>query len=312
MCQGPLKSTSTSFGSSSSSENSLEGDDTLLTSSKTPPGGFQRHQRWIEVVILLMSTIYGTIYYINPDIAVNPTLCSSFDTTTMMIQECRRPDLIAYKVVALLSMITMGSMGIYHWHFTSTMKYLGSDKATPEDRLFGSLPASNYINVVIFCYQLWDFVVSLTIPEHLDVIFLIHHLLALLTAYCSLEYQMVAYYSIFYGGCSEFSSIFLIFLDKQKVFLIEPGSGADVWVQICQVLFFLTFTYYRILGWIGYSIPLWRDCNAVIASGSVEKHRPGKAYFLRLFQGLDFALGALQCFWYSKILGMVASIVMSK
>jgi hypothetical protein len=257
-----------------------------------------------------MATIYGTIYYLNPDIAVNPTLCSGKDDT--LIQECRRPDLIAYKVVALLSMITMGSIGVYHWHFTSTMKFLGSSKATPEDRLFGSLPASNYLNVVIFCYQLWDFVVSLTIPEHLDAIFLVHHLLALLTAYCSLEYQMVSYYSIFYGGCSEFSSIFLIFLDKQKVFLIEPGSWADQWVQLCQVLFFLTFTYYRIYGWIAYSVPLWRDCQAVIRSGSVEQHRPGKAYFLRLFQGLDFTLGALQCFWYYKILEIVAGIVVPK
>lgn len=306
MCKGPSKSISTSFGSSSS-ESSVES-----SSQKIPQGGFQRHQRWIECGILLMATIYGTIYYLNPDVAVNPILCSTTDKTTTMIEECRRPDLIAYKVVALLSMITMGSIGIYHWHFAPTMKYLGSKQATPEDRLFGSLPASNYLNVVIFCYQLWDFGVSLTIPEHLDVIFLIHHLMALVTAYCSLEYEMVSYYSIFYGGCSEFSSIFLIFLDKQKVFPIESGSWADIWVQVCQVMFFLTFTYYRIYGWIAYSIPLWRDCETVIRSGSVEKYRPGKAYFLRLFQGLDFALGALQCFWYYKILGIVASIVMPK
>lgn len=305
MCKGPLKSISTSFESSSSSS-----DHDSSSLDKILPGGFQRHQRWIEFGILLMSTIYGTIYYMNPDIPVNPVLCSTHSTG--MIHECRRPDLIAYKVVALLSMITMGGIGIYHWHFTPTMKHLGSNKATPEDRLFGTLPASNYLNVVIFCYQLWDFVVSWTIPEHLDVIFLIHHLMALVTAYCSLEYQMVAYYSIFYGGCSEFSSIFLIFLDKQKVFLIESGSWADAWVQFCQVMFFLSFTYYRIYGWIANSIPLWRDCEAVISSGSIESHRPGKAYFLRLFQGLDFALGVLQCFWYTKILEVVANIIVSK
>ncbi len=297
MCQVSLKAVSTSSVSLSSSS---AGEDDRPVKI---PSGFELHQRWVELGLLLMSAIYGTIYYINPDIHVNPDLCPDE-------QECRRPDLIAYKVVALLSMITMGSIGVYNWHFTQTMKQLGSKKeATPEDRLFGYLPASNHLNVVIFCYQLWDFVVSLTIPEHMDAIFLVHHLLALLTAYCSLEYQMVTYYSIFFGGCSEFSSIFLVFLDKRKAIPVPPGSLADQWVQCCQVLFFLSFSYYRIYGWISYSIPLWKDCQAVIDSGSVHKHRPGKAYFLRLFQGLDFVLGALQCFWYYKILNMVAAVL---
>jgi hypothetical protein len=245
---------------------------------------------------------------LNPPVDVNPDLCPP-ETLGINGGGCRRPELIAYKVVAFFSMATMGSIGIYNWHFTSKMKQLASKDATPEDRLFGSLPASNFLNVVIFCYQLWDFCVSLTIPEKFDVIFLSHHLLALLTAYCSLEYEMVSYYSIFYGGCSEFSSIFLIFVDNHKLIPIQPGSMHDQWVQICQVMFFLTFSYYRIYGWIANSFPLWRDCQEVISSGSVEEHRPGKGYFLRLFQGLDFSLGALQCFWYYKILEMLASMI---
>lgn len=298
MCK--LAAASTSLSSSSS----VVEDGT----NKKIPSGFEQHRRLIEIGLVVMSVIYGTIYYTDPDISVNPVFCSE-EVLAACDGSCRRSDLIAYKVVSLLSMITMGSIGIYNWHFTREFKFLGSKEATPEERLFGNLAASNYLNVVIFCYQLWDFVVSLTIPEHIDVIFLIHHLLALLTAYCSLEYQMVAYYSIFYGGCSEFSSIFLVFLDKRSVIPVTPGSLADHWIQLCQVMFFFTFSYYRIVGWISHSFPLWRDCEAVIESGSVEKHRPGKSYFLHLFQALDFTLGALQCFWYYTIVNMVLGVL---
>jgi len=300
MCKGTLKAAPTSISSSSSS----------VGDGKIPPSGFEKRRSLIEIGLLLFSAIYGGIYYSNPDIDVNPEFCSQeiLDATN---GACRRPDLIAYKVVALSAMITMGLIGVYNWHFTSKMKFLGSRDASPEDRLFGALDASDYLNVVIFCYQLWDFVISFTIPEHFDAIFLVHHFLAMLTALFSLEYQMVSYYSIFYGGCSEFSSIFLVFVDEKPLIEIVPGSPFDLWIQACQVLFFFTFSYYRIYGWISYSFNLWSDCNEVISSGSVEKYRPGKSLFLRVFQGMDFSLGALQCFWYYKILEMVASIVAS-
>ena len=272
------------------------------------PSGFERHRSLIEYGLVVLSIIYGTAYYINPDISVNPALCSE-NLLAAGNGSCRRPDLIAYKVVSLLSMIAMGSIGIYNWHFSPTLRRLGSKQGSPEDRLFGNVAAANYLNVIVFCYQLWDFVVSLTIPEHFDVIFLVHHVLALLTAFCSLEYQMVSYYSIFYGGCSEFSTIFLIFLDKHQVIPVSPGSLADRWIQVCQVLFFISFSYYRIYGWISNSFPLWRDCQAVIESGSVEKHRPGKLYFLRLFQGLDVTLGGLQCFWYYTIVNTALGVM---
>jgi len=298
MCKGSLQTVSTSAASTASSLSAP------TDAGQKIPSGFYRNRRLIEIGLLILSVLYGSIYYINPDIPVNPILCSD----VVLDAACRRPDLLAYKAVAIVCMMTMGLIGVYNWHFTSEFKRLGSKSATPEERLFGQIKASEYLNVVIFCYQLWDFVVSLTIPEHMDAVFLVHHLLALLTAYCSLEYQMVAYYSIFYGGCSEFSSIFLIFLDKHKVIPVPEGSFLEIWIQTCQIMFFLTFSYYRIYGWIGYSFPLWRDCQAVIDSGSAEKHRPGKTYFLRVFQGLDFTLGALQCFWYYKILETVANM----
>jgi hypothetical protein len=284
-----------------------------------PSSGFERRKHLIELGLLALSVIYGCVYYMNPDIQPSPEFCPEDEP------ECRRPDLIAYKVTSLLSMMTMGLMGVYHWHFTQPLQDLAgnaaaannkkSSSAGPEDRLFGYLPASEFQNVVLFCYQVWDLGVSWTIPEHLDPIFLVHHVLAALTAYCSLEYQMVPYYSIFYGGCSEFSSIFLIFVDAEQQFLVASssssvtlGSSLDPFLLLCKVMFFLTFSYYRIFGWIYYSVPLWRDCRTVIQSGSAEQHRPGKTYFLYLFLALNVLLGGLQCYWYYKILATAVAM----
>ena len=78
--------------------------------------------------------------------------------------------------------------------------------------------------------------------------------------------------------------------------------------MVFQGMFFLTFSYYRIFGWISHSVPLFKDCDAVLKSGSLEQHRPGKTFVLRLFLGLDVVLGLLQCYWYSEILKAVFAI----
>jgi TLC domain len=272
---------------------------------KQLPSGFERRKNLVQVGLLSLSIFFGCIYLLNLDIPVNSQFC---DTTTSANpeQECRRPDLVAYKATSLAAMCIMGLTGVLNWHLSPQARQLA--KATPEDRLFGYWHAADYQNVIILCWQVFDFGMAFAIPENIDPIFLVHHILAMITAYCSLEYQMMSYYSIFYGGCSEFSSIFLVFLDKDGIFPITPGSTVDQFVLVCKGLFFLTFSYYRIFGWIYYSVTLWKDCHAVIASKSIEQQRPGKTLFLRLFQGLDLVLGALQCYWYYGILMQLAAL----
>jgi hypothetical protein len=216
--------------------------------------------------------------------------------------------LIAYKVTAFFAMSTMGLMGTYHWHFSPQLKHL--HRSSSRDRLLGYLAASDYQNVVIFCWQCWDLAMAIMIPENRDPLFLLHHVLAIITAYCSLEYQMMSYYSIFYGGCSELSSIFLIFVANDNLFVdVAEGGWLETWLLICKAMFFATFTAYRIVGWIYYSFPLWKDCQQLTDSGMIEKHRPGKTFVVRFFQGLDVALGALQCYWYSQILQTLAGLL---
>lgn len=276
-------------------------------SSEVVSSGFQRRRRMIEIGLVFLSVIYAAMRTIAPDIEINPVYCD--EEGNRAEGGCRRPDLIAYKFTSFVAMATMGIAGVYHWHISKPVQKMTSKDSTAADRLFGHLEASDFHNACSVIYQLWDLCISLTIPEHADPIFLTHHVLALLTAYFSLEYQLVGYYSIFFGGCSEFSSIFLIFVDKDSMFVARKGSLLDQWLFFCQVGFFLSFLYYRIIGWIGHSFPLWRDCSEAFKTGLVEKHRPGMGYFVRFFQAMNLTLGALQCYWMYEILMAAAPII---
>ena len=287
----------------------------IHVASSPPSSGFEKNRRKIEYGLLAMSVIYGLVLAIDPPISAATKYCDSPGTDAS--GECRRPDLLAYKVTAVLSMIVMGGMGVYNWHFSQRIKELAQKTTTPEERMFGYLPAADNQNVVMFCYQVWDFCVSLTIPEHREVIFLVHHFLAGVTSWFSLEYQMVPYYCIFYAGCSELSSIFLVFADADEFFPpTAPGeegssSAYGLFLESCKGLFVMTFFFYRVYGWIRMSFPLWEDTLHVLRTGSAEKQRPGRTGFLYVFLCLNVLLGALQLFWFGQIIQKIVEVVQS-
>ena len=281
-------------------------------------GGIARYKREIEYGLLTLSLMYGLVYKMNPPITPAQEFCIYDDEEP----PCRRPDLVAYKVTCAFSMTVMGILGVKNWHFNPIFQQLAPSSsstkiaATPEQRLFSSLKEADLQNVLILCYQIWDLILSLYIPEHRsETIFLIHHVAAICTAFFSLQYQMVGYYSVFYGGCSEFSSIFLVMTDLDEKFpsiLEGPYSNYfEIGLLICKVCFALTFTYYRVYGWIKHSVPLWKDTIHVIDTGSAEKYRPGgkSSMFLYSFLFLDVALGLLQLYWFSQIVSAVIDMV---
>ena len=113
---------------------------------------------------------------------------------------CSRSDLFAAQAASGIMQIYMGGMGIYAWHITKRCST--KIPQTPEGRLFGYLEEADRLLVGIFVYQTYDFFKSLLVPEHNSTIFLVHHAVASFTAWMSLEYQMVHYYAVFFGGCS--------------------------------------------------------------------------------------------------------------
>jgi hypothetical protein len=278
----------------SSQQHVVKGETTPQAAKQI--SGFDACRRQIEVTLLIMATVYGIIMSLNLPITPNAKLCPENEAT------CERPDLIAYKITSFIVMSYMGTLGVRNWYFSTEIQ--DASKGKPEDRLFGHLKAANDQNVTNLCYQVWDLCVSLSIPEHREPVFLVHHLLSGMTAFCSLEFQMVSYYSVFYAGCSEFSSIFLVWADLKEFIPVKEGSPLDTFVFACGALFTSTFFYFRIIGWIRHSFPLWRDVLHVTKTGSATKYRPGKERFLYFFLTLDVLLGVLQLYWFGEIVQM--------
>lgn len=199
----------------------------------------------------------------------------------------------------------MGLMGFWTWHVTK--RVVSGIPQTPEGRLFGYLKEADYLNAGIFIYQTFDFFASMIVPEHCTAVFLTHHVLAAFTAWMSLEFQMVHYYAVFFGGCSEISTIFLVLCDFDVYFPAEHGSLWGAIITFCQVCFTLCFLYYRVIGWWQVSFQLWSDFLTVSKKNVIDDYRPGKAWFLYGFLALDILLGLLQLYWFG--FGIVPKIL---
>jgi hypothetical protein len=79
-------------------------------------------------------------------------------------QTCTRADLFAFQIVPGLAMVWVAAVGFWTWHVTRRVHSALPD--TPEGRLFGYLPESEQLAAASFTFQVWDFFISLTIPEH--------------------------------------------------------------------------------------------------------------------------------------------------
>lgn len=183
---------------------------------------------------------------------------------------------------------------------------------TPRERILGRRLTAERLCAGIMAYQTWDFCASASLPSHRNFIFLAHHVAAALTAYLTLEYQMMHTYSLFYGGCSEISTLALVWIDLDKYFPAAQngapaGSAWQTFIVANQGLFVLLFVSYRLIGWIGWSVPLWRDTFYVLQQKDTKHYRPGQTWFLYVFLAMDIALGSLQVYWF--VYSMLPKIV---
>jgi hypothetical protein len=269
----------------------------------TIESGFHRRRIPIFAGLLFLGTLYNSILFLFHDTTTWLRPANEY-CTAVADGKCNRPDLFAFQAASGVMQLYMGLMGFWTWHWT---KRVMSVPQTPEGRLFGYLKEADWLNTGIFVYQTFDFFASLVVPEHCTAIFLSHHVLAAFTAWMSLEFQMVHYYAVFFGGCSEISTIFLVLCDFDVYFPAEHGSVWGAIITFCQVSFTLCFLYYRVIGWIQVSIPLWKDVLVVSRKGVIDNYRPGKAWFLYGFLVLDCLLGMLQLYWFG--FGIVPKIL---
>jgi len=257
---------------------------------------FSQRKSIIVIKGLIFISLFHLIIYALAHIPIlqlqpDPKFCKENEVN------CSRPDLFAKQITSGIMQIIMGTIGFLSWHWTKQAH--NNIPATPNGRLFGYLKEAEYLNLTITVFQLWDFLFSLGIPEHASPVFLGHHLLAAITSWFSLEYQLVHHYAIFFGGCSEISSIFLALCDFDVYFPANRGSIWSTIVFSCQVSFALAFIYYRVVGWLWVSFLLWKDViYAVVKTQTATQLRPGKSWFLLVFLVASVVLGSLQLYWF--------------
>jgi len=280
-------------GNSNSNSNSKS-----TTISPVISSGFARRRVPIVASILGLNLLFNLICWLFQDSSVWLRPADEFcKGATNDDGKCSRSDLFAFQVVSAIMQLYLGGMGIWTWHITK--RAVTGIPQTPEGRLFGYLEEADKLNAGIFVYQVFDFFASMFVPEHNTTIFLTHHVLAAITAWMSLEYQMVHYYAVFFGGCSEISTIFLVLCNFDVYFPADDrGSTWGMIITFCQVAFTFSFLYYRVIGWWQVSFRLWSDVFHVAKKGAIEDYRPGKGWFLYGFLLMDFLLGSLQLYWF--------------
>ena len=272
----------------------------VAPSKHAVPSGFARRKNDILFGMLLQIVVSGFAYWFQKTEAYfTPAEQYCADHDERAGGPCTRPDLFGFQCAAGMMLAYLGIKGFTAWHVTKNAH--NKIPSTPVGRIFGFLPEGDDVNVAIFCWQVWDFICSSLIPELSHPLFLAHHALAGLTAYLSLEYQYVHHYAVFFGGCSEFSSIFLVLVDFAKFFPAKSGTNYGSVILGCQVSFALAFFCYRVVGWIWVSLNLWSDAREVLKDGKADILRPGKTFVLYMFLALDAVLGTLQVYWFYLI-----------
>jgi TLC domain len=215
--------------------------------------------------------------------------------------KCGRPDLFAFQTMSGLVFLFVGGWGLYLWHVAKSESVRRF--TTPASRLYGYQTQAEWLTVVNLAYQLWDFAISLTIPEHCTAIMLTHHVVAATVSFSGVYNYMLGYYAAFFLGISEVSSIYLVSMDLSKYFEPLPGTWFDFYVlHWTKPLFAITFIYYRVILWWPVSKRLFDDVRAVTSSGQAEALRPGRTWILYLWLGLNLPMGILQLYWVTIIL----------
>lgn len=261
--------------------------------------GLARRKIPIVAGAIFLTTVYLLIRCLFPNASdttfpsAQQQYCASDD------EPCIRSDLLGIFAAMLVMQCYMASIGFLAWYYTGRAHTALPD--TPEGRLFGYLEEADQLNAGIFLFQWCDFVVCVLVPELYSPIMVTHHVLAGLCAWFSLEYQIVHHYAIFFGGCSEISSVFLVICDVNEYFPVGNSVDSPLlssFIFFCQVSFALTFFYWRVISWWIVSYRLWIDVLYVRKNNLVEQYRPGKGWFLYFFLLMDTLLGGLQLYWF--------------
>ena len=275
-------------------------------------------QAWYWLVYWLYDSGHTTVFGLPP---LDAAACASAAVVgTNAVEKCGRSDMFAFQIVSGTTFVGIGGWAFYDWHVLQRNNSVRSKSTTTAlGRLYGHHPTAQWITVVNLAYQLWDFAISLTIPEYCTAIMMTHHVVAATVAWSALYNDMLGYYALFFLGLSEVSSIFLVSMDvASSYFELRPGSLAQLFFQhVTGPLFAGTFIYYRVILWWPTSWQLAQDVVEVVSTtrtagddtSKSDQVRPGRNWILYLWVVLNFPMGLLQLYWMSLILDEVRVVV---
>ena len=271
---------------------------------------------YVGATVAIMHLLYLMLYYIYENgytaaiglPLLDPEDCDKDESN----DKCGRADQFAFQIVSGFTFLVIGNWALYDWHLRSAGSLKQSIPNTAMGRLYAHNEVAQWITVINLGYQIWDFAVSLTIPEYCTVVMMSHHTAAAIVAWSGIYNDMLSYYALFFMGITEFSSIWLVSLDIAKYFALTPGSLLQLFFQYASgPLFMLSFIYYRILLWWPCSLQLLNDVREVTSTGKAAEARgPGRTWILYLWLGLNFPLGLLQIYWLTLILTEAKNVVM--
>mmetsp|Transcript_24616 Transcript_24616/g.55712 ORF Transcript_24616/g.55712 Transcript_24616/m.55712 type:complete len:301 (+) Transcript_24616:381-1283(+) len=284
------------------------GDVEIPKTSGARPSAIRRMAPFILSGLLFDTALYFAVHSLLPrDLAPEPRYCPSDDPG------CARRDLLAFQLTCSTNLIYLGVTGFRSFYVTGTAR--SSVPQTPRGRYFGNnpavmLPEADRINAAIVVFQGWDLVASVFFEEHRTPIMMTHHALALACGWFCLWYEVNPYYAVYFGGVSEFSSIFLVFAQSFEYFpperLADPGTSLGAMLTgfqlFCQAGFVVTFFLFRILGWFRHSVSLMRDARYIVKHGLLERFSPGSGWFLYFLITMSVLLGGLQIYWMHGII----------
>jgi hypothetical protein len=276
-----------------------------------PPhaGAWRRQQPTIVGGLILCTTVYLSLYIWfrnTPSILgfapPTPAYCTESKT-----KECARSDLFAFQITCAIPITATAFLGLYAWY-----RYVPSLPQTPQGRLYCHIPMAETITAINFTFQVWDFLVSLFIPEHRTALMLTHHFLAACVCGSALSGGILGYYAILFLGLIEVSSVGLLWIDLATFFPPEEGSFFHAFAHnVAGPLFAFPFLYYRILVWWPCSYQLWTDVYQVVSSGQSQRLRPGYTWVLYLLCAINLPLGLLQLYWSKTIFLEVRKVLFS-
>mmetsp|Transcript_15803 Transcript_15803/g.38954 ORF Transcript_15803/g.38954 Transcript_15803/m.38954 type:complete len:270 (-) Transcript_15803:165-974(-) len=204
------------------------------------------------------------------------------------------PGFAAHQLCFLVCMSFCAIYGCWLW---------ANHAAGIDDKVYGYSSGASFLSAFNCAFQVYDLVISISVQTLRKTDRIVHHVVALILAFWSYHYRLLLYYSIFFFGVSEVSSVFLTFVEFFKEFppLRNPALNPNLaqFNEISRIVFACLFLSIRVVYWPYLSMQFWGDTLNAIWTG--------KPHFFELTCVLlaNIGLTILQFHWGILILQQI-------